>query len=80
MPLYSYQCTNCGYVFEKLLSISRKDEPKEQPCPNCEENTVQEHIQCSGAIQFNDAKGSSHFKDVLKHIHDSSKVPELQKR
>lgn len=80
MPLYSYQCKKCGHVFEKLLSISRKDEPKSCPCPNCQEASVQEHIQCAGAIQFNDVKPSEHMKSVLKEIHNKHKVPELPKR
>jgi putative FmdB family regulatory protein len=27
MPLYAYTCPNCGQRFEKLISISRRDQP-----------------------------------------------------
>ncbi len=32
MPLYPYQCTQCGYRFEKIQSFS--DKPLKQ-CPKC---------------------------------------------
>ncbi len=32
MPLYEYQCPNCGDHFEELVSASRLDAP---PCPKC---------------------------------------------
>ena len=32
MPLYEYKCPKCETKFEKLLRISRIDEP--QVCPN----------------------------------------------
>lgn len=33
MPLYEYRCKVCGQVFEKLSSLSGKDEDKR--CPAC---------------------------------------------
>ena len=79
MPLYNYKCKSCGHEFDKLLSLSRKDEPKQNPCPKCGEVSVQEHITGIGSMQFNDVKPSSEFNSVLKHIHDIHKVPELPK-
>ncbi|HLZ09379.1 MAG TPA: zinc ribbon domain-containing protein [Chloroflexota bacterium] len=32
MPLYEYQCPNCGEVFEKLVRFSSTDIPH---CPSC---------------------------------------------
>ena len=32
MPLYEYECPACGNRFEKLLSISRRDEVR---CDKC---------------------------------------------
>lgn len=79
MPMYEYQCRACGHVFDKLLSMSRKDEPKGEPCPNCQKQEVQEHITGSN-FQLNDVQKSSHMNDVLKHIHDTHKAPDLPKR
>lgn len=33
MPLYEYQCENCGEEFELRRPIAASDEPA--PCPNC---------------------------------------------
>ena len=33
MPFYEYQCPECGDTFERMLSMSRSDEP--QSCPVC---------------------------------------------
>jgi putative FmdB family regulatory protein len=34
MPLYEYECDNCGEKFEMRRPISAIDDPA--PCPNCE--------------------------------------------
>ena len=33
MPLYEYVCQQCGQTFEKLVSMSKADDP--QSCPGC---------------------------------------------
>lgn len=33
MPLYEYKCKKCGNKFEKLVSMSKADDPME--CPKC---------------------------------------------
>lgn len=35
IPFYDYMCDRCEEGFERMLSISRFDEP--QPCPKCNE-------------------------------------------
>ena len=37
MPNYEYECTKCGYVFEKLMSVAKRLEPRKWVCPNCRE-------------------------------------------
>lgn len=32
MPIYEYRCENCGALFEKLVSYSKRDEVK---CDQC---------------------------------------------
>ena len=34
MPLYEYQCDDCGKEFERLVRFSEMD--KKQTCPTCE--------------------------------------------
>lgn len=33
MPIYEYECQDCGLRFEKMKSMSRSDEP--EACPDC---------------------------------------------
>jgi putative FmdB family regulatory protein len=36
MPLYEYQCRQCGARFDALLSITRREEEeKKLTCPEC---------------------------------------------
>ncbi len=33
MPLYEYECTTCGYRFERILRVA--DAPASRECPEC---------------------------------------------
>jgi putative FmdB family regulatory protein len=47
MPIYEYECTDCGEPFEELvLNISSN---KEVHCPNCESKSVKKKISLFGA-------------------------------
>ena len=46
MPLYEYQCQNCGVRFERL---QRKSDPSPAECPECG-GTVRRLIQSPGII------------------------------
>ncbi len=35
MPIYEYECTKCGHVFEELRRMSAREEPA--TCPECGE-------------------------------------------
>ena len=36
MPFYEYECRECGFRFEKLLSFAKRDEiERELACPSC---------------------------------------------
>lgn len=39
MPLYEYQCNNCGHRFEKIVKFS--DEPL-KVCPQCGKETIEQ--------------------------------------
>jgi putative FmdB family regulatory protein len=46
MPIYEYECTDCGEPFEELvLSISTE---KEVHCPSCESKSVKKKISLFG--------------------------------
>ncbi|HPT62589.1 MAG TPA: zinc ribbon domain-containing protein [Bacillota bacterium] len=36
MPLYEYQCRNCGHRFEAYYSLSQPEFQKSSPCPQCQ--------------------------------------------
>ncbi len=47
MPVYAYQCNNCGVQFERIQKFS--DDPIRR-CPECEEEAVRRIIQTAGII------------------------------
>jgi putative FmdB family regulatory protein len=42
MPIYAYKCPSCGKEFEKLVSLSRRDEGVE--CPDCGQAEVRRSV------------------------------------
>ncbi|GIV78836.1 zinc ribbon domain-containing protein [Litorilinea aerophila] len=42
MPMYEFICQECQQPFEKLLSMSRADEP--QVCPTCGSKQTQRRL------------------------------------
>lgn len=48
MPTYEYQCDHCEHEFEKVLSMSRFDEP--QQCPECGEGRARKLVSAVGVI------------------------------
>ncbi|MGB9606494.1 MAG: FmdB family zinc ribbon protein [Bryobacteraceae bacterium] len=53
MPLYEYQCAECGEVFELLRRADEADEPAE--CPRC----GSEHTQRQLSLFSSSARGCS---------------------
>lgn len=35
MPFYSFYCNACEKTFDEMLTMSRRDEPLKNPCPEC---------------------------------------------
>ncbi len=42
MPIYEYQCENCGYVFEMLRRMQDADDGLK--CPKCESLNVERQL------------------------------------
>ena len=61
MPIYEYQCSNCGHHLEELQSIS---EPPLVKCPNCGKNTLKKLIGSGGGLIF---KGSGFYLTDYKN-------------
>jgi|SRR5215467_10663475 len=66
MPLYEYQCDECGHTFEKIQKFS---DPLEDTCPKC--GGPVRKLMSSPAIQF---KGSGwYITDYAKKDQPSTK-------
>ncbi len=44
MPIYEYECTNCGMTLEELQSFS---DPPLKKCPSCKKNKLEKLISLS---------------------------------
>jgi putative FmdB family regulatory protein len=42
MPLYEYQCSDCGNEFEKMVRFSEADQ--NIPCPSCQSQKTRKKI------------------------------------
>lgn len=58
MPLYDYQCRNCGKKFELLVRMQDADNPLE--CPNCHSDQVERLLSTFAAGGC--TSGSSRFR------------------
>ncbi|MCI0448488.1 MAG: zinc ribbon domain-containing protein [Chlorobi bacterium] len=70
MPIYEYQCSNCGHKLDELQRIS---EPPLTKCPNCRKDTLKRLIGSGAGLIFKgsgfyltDYKKSSSQKDKSK--------------
>ncbi len=72
MPLYSFVCQECSHDFEKLLSMSRMEEPLKEPCPECNELGKIEQLPTTfglaDPVKLGHIKPPSGFGEVLAKI------------
>lgn len=57
MPIYEYQCSDCGEEFEKLVRLSEADAKPE--CPNCESHKTQKRLSTFASHGFAKVAGGS---------------------
>ncbi len=69
MPIYEYECKQCGYRFERMKRFS---DPPEKVCPECGAEVMQ--LLSAPAVQF---KGSGWY--VTDYAKKSSKPAESGK-
>ena len=46
MPIYEYECRNCGHVFSQVLTIEEHDR-KKMVCPKCQSADVKHVIEAA---------------------------------
>ncbi len=44
MPLYEYYCEKCQHAFDEILTVSNRNEPTKQPCPECGAEEVRKGV------------------------------------
>lgn len=57
MPLYDYECKDCGRRFALLKSIKDRKEPEREPCPSCGELSVTQIITTNFGMMAPDRLG-----------------------
>ena len=62
MPIYEYECENCGYEFEEMLHFSERDVPLNTPCEQQIEQTKHMSFKCDGKVHLKMSLGSFHLK------------------
>ncbi len=69
MPTYAYQCKTCNHEFEKFTSISGRDEPTQDDCPECGAKTVDRIPVLGMGFALNDAQPlSGDFRNLLSNL------------
>jgi putative FmdB family regulatory protein len=57
MPIYEYECTDCGKPFEKMVRFSEAD--KEQTCPTCQGRNTRKKISTFASLGGSGGDGGS---------------------
>ena len=75
MPIYEYECANCGHEMEELQTMSELPLSK---CPNCGKDELRRLIGSGGGLIF---KGSGFYQtDYVKNKDDSKKTDKKEKQ
>jgi putative FmdB family regulatory protein len=67
MPIYEYQCSDCGHTIDELQSMS---EPPLLKCPKCGKDTLKRLIGTGGGLIF---KGSGFYLTDYKNSKSTDK-------
>lgn len=75
MPIYEYQCSNCGHHLEELQSITELPLTR---CPKCGKDTLKKLIGSGGGLIF---KGSGFYlTDYKKKSSSASQSPSKKEK
>jgi len=64
MPIYEYECSQCGHCFERLMFAGDKD--RDLQCPACGAQQILKRVGCAGTLSsagggFCSSPGGSRF-------------------
>lgn len=70
MPVFKYECLDCGYVFEKIVISGQTGFGEADQCPECRSNIIEKMITAPAQIRMDGRRG-------LRSVPDPT--PPLQK-
>jgi putative FmdB family regulatory protein len=82
MPLYEYECQECGIVFEEQLLIADRKAPIERPCFKCGTGEIQmilSSINLGDPVRLGITKPSAEFKDVMQKVKAGHPLAQFQR-
>jgi putative FmdB family regulatory protein len=65
MPIYTYQCGNCGVQFERQQKFS---DPALKKCPECGKNALHKVYTPVGIV----FKGSGFYAQIIAHLREQT--------
>jgi len=71
MPLYDYQCMDCGHAFEEFSKVDDRLKMEKNPCPKCSNKSLKLIIgvpNISAGSMTGGKKLPSWYKDVERNI------------
>ena len=69
MPVYEYRCDACESGFERILSVSQREAPLKQKCPQCGKKRVTRAFITPPVMGVDATKGAgSDFKQLINKI------------
>ena len=81
MPLYDYECKECGHKFEEQLKIAERHYPTEEPCPSCSVNKVEQYMgnppRIGDPIALGVHRNPSEFVEVIQKIKEDHPLSPL---
>ena len=63
MPIYAFECTQCGHRFDRLQKLS---DPDPDTCPSCGQSTVKRQITAPAFRLAGSGWYETDFKTVAK--------------
>ena len=83
MPLYDYECENCGIFFDELIMMDDRLIPTKKPCPDCGAKKVKQVLlgmNIGDPVRLGIKKPSSEFNEVLTRISDANPRSKLHQK
>ena len=77
MPMYDYKCNECSHLWEENLTMSNRDLPCSNPCPNCgKTDCVVKHVGgfptlATDSTLTADKKTGGRWSEIMERVKNS---------